>query len=487
MDVRWVWIVVVLAVGLAGPGAATAAEVPVHQRMYLLAAPTDYLYWGADPTDPELGETAVTRTCPNLPWGPGSKPCFSAGPIPGTERLHQILFAPAMRFDTDVSWTAGAPLRFHLELDVESPLPYTVHLTNRNGAVESPAATQVAPGVFEGVLVDGGPITPGGVDVFGVRIRTQNPRIGFTLHTAGRSWFDLPQPAPGRTVPQLIAAAPPATETTSYATPQRTLHFNDSRWSGHAFTGDLRQPRTFTAAVPRPATTVYAWMEAYDTPLVHDAVHGRTPDARKLTSVAELKLLLDGVEIGHGANRGRVAGHATGRGVDTAVAMDVAAGTLSVAVDPLPDAESDLAYTVHVLVIEGERTLQRMRWRFHTSEFEGAPPTGTYGAVATCPGTTELVPATAATRSFVVDLDWDAVSLPTARWTLSFGLPDVARYPCGELGTGDRVRFTYGNGLPAVWSIGPTPSKDALFTSYRDTTFTFDVRFIHAPPAAAAG
>lgn len=47
---------------LSGPSAQAGSQ-PQSDRIYLLASDSDYLYWGADATDPELGVSSISRIC----------------------------------------------------------------------------------------------------------------------------------------------------------------------------------------------------------------------------------------------------------------------------------------------------------------------------------------------------------------------------------------------------------------------------------------
>lgn len=291
---------------------------------------TDYLYWSTDPADPELTTSTITRTCGvGTVWGIQgvSKPCLRGINV-GAGYTYNTYFLPASVFDQPVSWDSAAPITFHLELTVDSVLPYTVHLTVQKGTsvVESAAATQVVPGVWEGTLTAGAPIDPNQGNLLGIRVRTQSERVTVSLKAHGASYVQLPQAVPAHSVPDLQAQDSYQPSPSSFATPQRSFTFNDDAWSVHSFEGTIRDGSTSALGfdLERYAEFVLAWVEAYDSPFTDDVLDGRSPDARKLTDSMTMELLSNGEVLETGGNP-------TGgqRGMDSLGVMDVPASALS--------------------------------------------------------------------------------------------------------------------------------------------------------------
>lgn len=399
-------LLAVLGVLLGGAAPAGAGETPLHDRLYLLGADTDYLYWSADPLEPEFAATQVTRACGLKLYGtPGyHKPCLSG--ILGGRYAHAIFFFPGTLLDAPAAWSSASPLRFRLALTVDSPQPYTVHFGIQKGTTqaESQPATQSSPGVWEGALAGGSPLGLETVNLLYVRIRTLSPRITMTLGARGASYAELPEAVPARAVSRLLAESTYAPEPTSLATPHRGFTFNDDAWSLRSFPGDLTQTRNFELALDRDAAIVLGWVEVFDTPFLFDVLSGRPPDTRKLKDTPVTHLYRDGEEIAHGGNTSQ-----QGRGGDTLAATAVPAGTLRLEVAPVSGSEGH-PYTAYLLAVEGDRTLASMRWRFHN------PPSGAFvphrsPISAGCPASLEVVPTTPETTTFSVDVDWDSQSL----------------------------------------------------------------------------
>lgn len=468
-------LVSVSAAAPAGAGQGT------HSRIYLLGADTDYLYWSVDPLDPELGLSPIVRTCQiGQPQGiPGmSKPCLS-GPAEGG--IHSMFFLPATLFDQPLKWSAAEPLRFHLALHVNAALPYTVRLflwkSEQPTSVISEPATEIAPDVWEGTLTTGSSLSSEEGGFFGIRINTSSPRVTMELQARGASWIDLPRPIAARPVPQLLAESTYAPGPSSFQTDQRAIRFNDDQWEAWSFQGDLSEARTFDVELERDAEFVLAWAEAYDTPFLHDVIRGRPPDDRKLTEAPAVSLIRDGEELALGANHfGWV------RGMDSVALIDVSGGPLTLRVEQeLGDAT--YPYSAHVLAVYGARTVRTMRWRFALD----APGVESFrvGGAANCFVGTEPTPTTSEVTTMEAELSWDTVGVGAYRWTIPSDWPNGANFPCGEGGTGNRVRFT----LPGahIWAFSAVPASDAAFVSFQDTIFEMEVRYAYTPPPADAG
>lgn len=457
---------------------AAQASSQEHRRLYLMAADSQYLYWSVDPDDPELDVTTVARTCgTGQVWGtPDAEPCLSGPDLENNGLRYSIFFFPATLLDSPIAWSGQEPLRYRLGLQVSSALPYTVHfLIQKTGPqIESQPATQTASGVWEGSISTGSPVEPAAVNILGIRIKTRATRVTMELETGGASYVELPDPVSARSVPALLAASTYAPSPSRYSTPTRSFAFNDDAWTVDSFTGNLSQEKTVGLTLHRNAASLIAWIEMFDTPFVHDVIRGRPPEPRKLTDWFEMELSQNGEVVTHTFGL-------RGRGTDALAALDLPAGDISVTVRPLDGSEAS-TYTVYVLAIHGPRTLASMRWRYtHPSDLLPLPDHRS-PVSASCPASAEPIPVTDEATTFLVDLDWDTVGPLFPKWTLRFSLPNVGYFPCGEVGTGDRVRFTI---RPAkdVWYVGATPAQDGLFASWEDTVFEMETRFAYTPSA----
>ncbi len=459
-----------------------AAQAQAAERVYLLAADTGHLYYSVDASDPEASVSTIRRRCPALTGIPiPTHPCLSGLNIAGRHHIHSLFWMPGALFDAPASWSAANPLRFHLELDVDTEVEHTVHLGLQKGAhqVESPPATEISPGVWEGTLPTGGPLgSPDSVDdLIYVRVRTPAPSIVVTMRSAGASYLELPHPAKASGVPQLLREHTYRPDPSSFATSQRKFWFNDGAWDVDSFEGDLTVSRRFETQLSRRAEMVIAWVEAFKTPFVHDIVTGGQPDVRKVTNTPVISLLRDGEEIAQGGNNG-----ATGRGEDALAVTAVDAGPLTLEVRPPQLGDHSYPYTAHVLVVYGARTLERMRWSFQI-DHEGQLPVFRTPAGVSCPGRYEVVPTTAATTTFSLDLDWDTEAAGLPRYTIGFSLPTAGSFGCAQTGSGDRMRIT----IPGqrVWNVGAALAPGTTFVSWHDTVFEMDVRYAYRPPSAA--
>jgi hypothetical protein len=459
-------------------GTAGAATSPQYDRLYLLGADTDYLYWGVDRFDPELGAGSVSRICGAAVYGipDRSKPCLSGLVNTDGTRMFTLFFLPGSLLDESVTWSSAQPLRFHVEGAINTfGAPSTLHFIVQKGTdiVESPAATQTAPGVYEGEMSGGGPLTGNRVNFLGVRIRTSAPLAMITLDLAGKSYLQLPRAFSSRSVPDLVREDTYQPAPTSFASPTRALTFNDADWSVRSFTGTTGALRSFDLATTRKAEILMAWVEVFDTAFMQDIKQGREPDPNKVRQGAALRLMRGGDELDHSGNGNGIGGI----GSEALSVLDLPAGPLTLQVDSANEDETQgIPFTVYVLEINGERTLRTLRWSFQQG------PTLRVPSVGLCPRASEPVPATDEVRSLALDLDWQTEAPGIPAWTPAFDLPGVGAFPCGEAGTGDEVRLT----VPAeqVWYVGATPAHDSLHVSDYDTTFQMTARYVYSAPPA---
>jgi hypothetical protein len=459
---------------------AGAADTPVHDRLNLMGADTNYLYWSVDPTDPELSTSSIIRYCGVRDWFwgiPGqSKPCYRSLGLDGAYD-YRLFFFPASTLDESITWNAAGPLRFHLEGSIETGgAPFDVRLVLQKGTdlVESAPATQVSPGVWEGQLTNGGPLKSDVVNLLQLRVTTVSPSAVIDLRTAGRSYVQLPRPFKSRGVPEMMRADTYRPEPTSYSSASHTFTFNDANWKATTFTGETGPPEEFQLTLDENVSTLMAWIELYDTPFVHDVHRGRTPDRRSLQQGASVHLIRNGETLeysGYGSGVG-------GWGVEAAAVPNVPAGPVTVRVQSISEAPDDrMPYKLHVLEVGGPRTIRTMRTRFLQQDAYRIP------VAAGCPPSPAVVPATEAVESIDLDLDWDSEAVGIGGWTPRFSLPTVGEFPCSEAGTGDRVRLTVPGSR--IWHVAATPAYDAAFFSAFDTRFELTARYVYSAPPTA--
>lgn len=440
-----------LLVGWASP--VGGQEEPLrHARLYLMSSDAHYLYWTVDPEDPELDAARAIRP---------------------TDSMN---FLPASRLAEPVSWGPADPLRFHLALEVSTSTPraYTVHLTlwTPGRTVQSPPADQVAPGIWEGRLAAGS-LDPASPVLLVVEVQADTgPGLWMDLRTGGRSYVELPTPVAATGVPSLMAQSTYRPQPTSFATLSREFQFNDADWSVDTFEGDLSAERSFSFELERDAKILIVWVEAYDTPFLYDVLRGRPTDVRELTGDAPRFVLSRAGQTLLARDNAR------GVGVVSGAAMDVPAGPLTLTVRILIGSMGH-PYRAHVLAVHGERTLRAMRWRYHHGTGDRSARTP---VASVCPGELQPVPIPPEATTFLVDLDWDSASAGVApQWTVGFALPGFGDFPCGELGRGDRLRFTMP--LEGVRQISATPAG-GYFVNLDDTVFDLEVRYAYTPGAA---
>lgn len=468
--------VFLLAIGLLSPQLVTSstALAVTASRINFLAADTGYLYWSPDASDPELTEPSVTRTCgiPPTYSTPDAAPCLTGIEATTGFFTHTLFFTPAALLDEPLAWLPPDLPRFRIAVSSALAIPSTVHLVIQNGTaqLESSAAVEVSPGVFEGVMPESTPLDRTKTLQFGVRVRTRASRFGFTVTTGGASFIDFAAPVAMRSVPELLAAVPAASG--SLETPQRRFDLNDGEHSLHRFPGDLVTTRRFSIQLETPTPVVYAWVESFVDPFIADTVRSGEPDVRRLRDTPVISLFHNGERITGGANSAGI----KGRGMDTVAAVGLGSGLLTLEVGPSTSSVGG-SYVAYILTA-GERTISRIRWQ--ASPVDNEPyVTNRMPGLAICPAAGEVIPVTSSVTTFNLDVDWETVNpMPGERWTLRYTLPDVGTYGCGEAGMGDHVRFTMPQ-RSRVWWVGAVPPRDTMMISLRMTTFTYDVRLAY--------
>lgn len=445
---------------------------PTHDRLYLMAADSDHAYWSVDPNDPELRRRNLVQHCgatETWRFSRRQKPCFYGG-LPGLGYFYTTFFGQGSLFETPPSWTKQDPLRFHFELGVEALADYEVGLVVQSGDIfiESDAATEVSPGVFEGEIDLDVTLQPDAFTYFGVRVNTTSERVITDIALRGGSWLQLPALVGAKSVPRLLAEDTYAPAATSFESDTRALTFNDADWEAWSFEGDVADPRSFDIALERDPVAVIAWVEAFDRTFVQDVLRGGQVDQRKLTDGVRIRLFRDGEELE------RSAGPYLGQGTAALASTTISGGPLTVTVDGMQQGETPLEFDAHVVAVFGERTLDSMQWVVNGDHYLRLPVT------AICPGASEPVPVTDEVRTFRVGMDVDTEAVGSPAFTLRYFVPTSGEAPCGEDAGGDWVRFT----LPGerVWYVGATPAQHGTFVSAYDTTFTFDVRYTYTAP-----
>lgn len=444
-DMRKVLVSMIVVALLASAGVAPVrATGPDSDRIYLLSTDGKRAVYSPDAADPELAGGGLNQRCNNT---------LSA------ELFCQFTFWPGATWGQALVIGPDRPLRFHLALKATAATTPAVHLFIQQGIqVESPPAQEISPGIWEGEITTPMITQLDQALLFGVRVRASRPTVAMEMQTAGRSWIQLPEAMPIASTRDSLQAAPPATAPSFLQTDQRRFDFNDQDWQVWQFTGEATAERTFSVPLVRPATSLYAWTETADAPLLHDVSRGRPPTATYLTDIPSVVLSQGGVSIGDGGSRNRAA-------------RNVPIGAIAARITPGPQARG-VPYTLWVVAIHGERSLAAMRW-------QGAAAAALNGAmVATCPHTFEPVVTSRLVQTFHVDIDWSSDN-PTSRWSPSYDYPTVGSVVCGNDGSDDDVRITF----PAdrIWLFDPALTRETPAASAFDTVLTWQVRFTYAP------
>ncbi|MBW3664374.1 MAG: hypothetical protein KY469_14840 [Actinobacteria bacterium] len=475
-SLAWLWLAVLTAGVVAMAPASTGSDGSrPYQRIHLHADTGEYLWWSFAPHEESADRQLVTRTCPSQGGVPDGAPCLAGRS--GTDRSFTLWFHPRSRVAEPVAWNAEAPLRFRLALDVDTPVPdFDVHLVHspRAGGVNSSApATEVEPGVWEGELDIPGALSEQGYELFGVQLRFAGEgHATVRLGVDGTSWIELPQPVAGWSTTDLWRQSPLSEAPRTFSTPVRSLWFSDDDWEVVTMEGTLAEAATLTHTTDRPAAAVIGWVEAFGQPVVYTAARDGELHAERITEAPHLRLLHGGAEVDSGTNPGSIAG---GRGTDVVAATDLPAGELGLEVAPT-EAGQTSSYTAYLLVVYGQRTLERIQVAF-TPGHSVRQPAMRAVVVANCPAVSELIPLTSAATAVRARLDWDSPN-PTTDWVPRFTLEN-ADYPCSEAGTGPET--TLALPVPQVFALGATPAYDATFVSYRDTIILADIRILYVP------
>ncbi|HYH27297.1 MAG TPA: hypothetical protein VEA19_00805 [Actinomycetota bacterium] len=459
IKLRWSLVSFVLVAACASTGGVSAAVDTETTKLYLLASDEDFLYWSPDPADPEMAALSAYRSCaPHYPAGL----CTGASAAGGLSMT--MPFLPGAVLEGPVDWGSGRPLRFHIEADLTTSTPATVHAIagSSAGLYESAAATQVAPGVFEGTIDAGHQVFPGDVLALGVRVRVPEAvrvTMAAEIRTAGQSWIEFPGDLPIAPVPELLKRSTYARSPSSYATPDRSFRFNDRAWESFVFTGNLSEAQTFSVPLDRPAAAVVGWVEGFSEPFIY-GLGGGDAGARSPFDTAFVRLISNGSEISQHRY--------------SATAVDVPDGTLEMRVEPI-EQSGERPYRAHLVVIDGERTLSSMRWRFEVPAHQHRVMN-----TSSCAVPLEQVPATEEVTTFRVDMNAESTNPLPKKWAMVFNVPDwVNPGFCGTLGGGSGVRFAIGG--PRVGLVGPGPAPDAATLSAYDTQFEAEVRYAYTP------
>lgn len=451
---------IVLAALPAAPAGATG---PVSDRLYLVAADSSQLGWSPDPSDPESDLTEVRRTCGHkIKMGGDAEPCGELHTLATATSQYFLSFNTLALLGEPITWSPADPLRFHVEMSANTAgLPFTIkfYAARDGGLWESPPATEVAPGVWEGALGTGLPLTPGFGRLLGVEIVTQARRVQVTMRVRGASWVDLPAPVAVQSVRELLAQSTYAPAPSTLETRDRAFEFNDDAWSVRSYTGDLSVRQTFTWTEPEPAAFVLAWTEVPGRGAVYDPLRGSQPDHRTLFEYPVPHLLWGTKEV---AGNYSVAG------------LSIPAGDVSVRVHAsTPYLPESRPYTLYVLTVRGARTLSWMHWVMPETHSANAnlPPGAPQLQVCASGGLSNPVPVTAEATTFSLDVDWDAATPQPARWSPALG---VNGCPSGF--TGDTVRVVHQGAF--VWFVGATTDAAA---SAQDTRLEMTMRLAYTP------
>ena len=453
-----------LVIGSALP----ARAAPIHQRLYFGESQEGYLYWTVDPTDPYLPADRVTRQCgvgdDNIT--PDQYQICNGGTQGG--RVWQLNFYPGALIHEPVTWDQAAPLRFHFDLGVEplTPSPYTVHLAYTDGPtnIESAAATQVSPGVYEGELT-----VPGMIDmsnqkrlsVFSVRVRSEERGVDLDLGLKESSWIELPRPVDASALPELVAASPTSTEHVEVG--ERSFEFNDDRWDVVSFGTDqpLRGAGSFEIQIPERADVI-VWIDSYRGPYVDNLARGGEPEDPRALWHPQAQLKRDGVQIGSYI-------------YEAVGAVGLAPGAVTVNVNqPLWGTDGN-PYSLHALLLYGPRTLSAMEWTYAN---EGpAAVSGRVSGTGSCGSMLEPVPISSEVTSYRVGLEWDS-SNPLSKWSPSF-MSALGSTQCASPGLGKEVVLVAPG--ERLGYVGAAVAQDAAFFSYNDTVFDMRVDYTHTP------
>lgn len=427
------------------------------------------LAWSVDPTDPELGTHPIRRLCGYWLQHATRRrdPCLGG---------YGHVFPPASLIDAPPSWHIDEPMRFHLELDVASAddVQVTLEVQDEEHISEPGEATEVSPGVWEGEIPPYDGVLTGRETHFVLRATPRNldgtsAHVDLTLGGRGRSWVELPEAVPARSVPDLLAADTHRPAPSAFAAAGWELTFNDDAWASHSFEGDVTETRSFSFPVDDRATAVVGWVRVFEAPPVHRLVQGTPPDPRQFTDGVSVDLLRDGSRVEGLQVTG---GTPAGASYASFAAPDLDPGTVVLEVTPTSTSE-DATYEAHVVVIHGERTLRQLRARVP------GDTTARTLSPAVCRGGGVIFPVSPAVTTYALDLDWDSYALPDPEWTPAYDTP-IGSMVCGGAGNGDRVRLTFRQ--HGVAGAAAHPTVDSDYVSLYDTVFGWQIDFTHSAP-----
>ena len=468
----------------AAVSSAAPQAIPTYQRAYFLTDDGKFSYWSFDPDEEGANVRTTVRSCgAAVDWSP----CYGGVTAEG-ERFWQFSFNPHSVLEGAVSWNAQNPLRFHLEMEVDIPVPYTVRVVAASlsqGFQVSDPATEVEPGIWEGTITTGSSLTSTAPSrQFMIRIGYTVPPQGpvapttVRLATDGSSYVELPQPVPAWSLTDIRREDTVPTPH-RFSTELRELTFNNADWEAFSFEGDLAQARQFSATLTRKAVGVMGFVEGFSEPVAYDAIRNGHAAPEQVTDAPITTLQLNGSEIAKGANSQT---ENAGRGTDSVAARDVGPGVVTLTVGRNNFAQTSFPYKAYIVAVYGERTLRSYRAEYTPRSSVQTPQAHAFGGGA-CSHFSERVPVSSSARAMSVEIDVDTIN-PAANWTLSYGQPGLAYYPCGESGTGDSVTVTKQSGA-MVFDSGVTLSKAGVNASNRDTVIDELVRIYYRPEVAA--
>jgi hypothetical protein len=465
-----VGVLLALVGALHNPHAAAASA----GRVYLLGSETNFLYWSTDDRDPNLQVPEISWQCGAAVSGtPAWSPCATQELGPA-DYVHALRFLPAAIVQPP-QWSPERPLRFTLDLAVDSRASATVHLGLLAGGayVESAPATEVQPGLWQGQLDQLALMDPTLDNGFFVVVRTSDPTPILNLGMQGSSYVDFPAPLHGMSAHELRFhdKLPPGKTPQTLTTGQRSFTFDDPDWQVHEFRGDLTVIRNFEVVVPRDGAFVLAWIEMFDSAMVEGASRGNATPAQA-TETGRIKLFHNGQLVSAGSNSAM-----SGRGADTTIMMNPTPGTLRAEVTPLVGSR-DRPYRLYVLTVFGNRSLRSMRWRVTPQTPFGI---GISAWTQTCGVPSEPIPVTEEVATLTVGFEGQSPNPAAQRWTPGFSLPGTGAFPCGEMGDGPSVDFT----IPRerVMDVSAVPARSAPMASFRDTTLEMHVEYWYLHPS----
>lgn len=457
-----------LTAGLPGTSNASGSD-----RAYLLAAPGGNMYWSVDPNEAEAPLADAIGCGLAMQATPTSEHAscltyFDTENLtnsPRPQRFGATLWAMQMsRINAQSSWDASDPLRFRFEVSTTPSMPMSVHLVLSGGPqyLESPPATEVAPGVYEGTLPDPGLVKPSTYTMLAVRVYTFNMYQEIRLRTAGASWVEFPN-LDASSVSDLRRSQP-AGAGINLNLGSRAFVLNDDAYAVHEFSGSAMTGGSHPLTVAREGAVAIGWVESWrDAPLV-DPVRTATEGHPFWGMTIALR---DGHGIVADGTEQYLAGAHDGFSI-----IDLPTGDYTLDIgsnEPL----QDTGYRAFLLVLENPRTLARMRWQFH--QFLGTRTP----IAASCEYGSQMVPVRPEVATWRADLSWVDATHHRRDWAPNFSLPGVGDAPCAENGNAPWIRFVPTESEIAF--LGAALTHDDVELSLADTNFQYDVSFTYLP------